>query len=340
MPAAMDEWRTTTTSGGSKESVGGDASIGGGNGGGGDVAGGAAPAAAAEAAIPGITHSKRQRRPSVRLGEIGDQKRDSKTDLLGHTGRWMSPSFVPRKSTAAANGGKLPRTRPLANVTRTGEQSKKEGSDEGGGGVSGTKTPPVAENSVATEEDQAATPSSTGRGSYGVYGDNKKASSKPGKRKRASSIRSSTIAKTLGVVSLNRKAKELEQVLAEPDGHGKADGGRTDMEEDSGAARAAENFEERMENGDTEVLGDDDGNGENSSGRQEGDEPESPGVRDNQVCGNGAAEPVQGMLYLNSGKEHDREQCTTSRLTDERKNFLKIREASMSGRRGEASGDG
>ncbi|KAL3699261.1 hypothetical protein R1sor_017283 [Riccia sorocarpa] len=312
MPVAMEEWRTTTTSGGSKdESVGGDASTGGGGGGvggGGDGAGesskGAGGASAAEPAIPGVTHSKRQRRPSVRLGEIGEQKRDSKTELLGHSGRWMSASFVPRKSTAAANSAaKLPRTRPLANVTKGGDTAtRKEGSDEGGGGVTGTKTPPVADNSVATEEDQAGTPSSTGRGNYGAYGDNKKGP-KSGKRKRASNIRSTTIAKTLGVVSLNRKAKDLQKVLAEPDAHAKNEGTtRMDMEEDSGAARGAENFEEHAQNGDTEVLGDDDGNGEDSSGRQEGDEPESPGVRDNQMGAvNGASEPVQGMLYLTSG---------------------------------------
>ncbi|BFI42974.1 hypothetical protein MPTK2_8g13740 [Marchantia polymorpha subsp. ruderalis] len=366
----MEEWRSTSA-GSKDESGGGGASIGGG----GEAAGAAAAAAAAVAAAgggggggktgsaaevatppPATVISKRQRRPSVRLGEIGDQKISAKAEVQANA-RWMSPNFVPRKSNSA-NGAKLPRTRPLANVTRgeiAGQAAKagKEGSDEGTGAVAGTQTPPVVENSAATEEEEEAeapgAPSSTGRGNYGATGANAVKKGKHGKRKRPSSIKSSTIAKTLGVVSLNRKAKELQKVLAVPDviHPGAADNADTDMEtppvemeEESGAARAPENFEDEggdhAQNGDTEVL-EDDGNGEDSSGRQEGDEPESPGVRDNQLASmNGAAGPVQEFVPA----KDDREQCT-SRLTDgdkERKNVFMIREASMNGRRGGVRG--
>lgn len=383
MPAAMEGWRSSGASSKEDQESGGTTGSGAGTGGKGSEL----------AAMPLVAAgSKRQRRPSVRLGEIGDLKvAASKSESLSSV-RWVSPNFFPKKSpSGVGRGGKLPRTRPLANVTHRGEIGQVLGSPKvGTNEVVVVPAASIAATQVTAEDDgdkeeedkeeedaEEAPPSTSGRlNNYATttasprYGSNRRG--KPAKRKRAASIRSSTIAKTIGVVALNRKAKELQKVgyignlapatavpaastadVSEqlPIEFAELSGTQADMEEDSGAGRGGpssnnnnnndeENSEEEehTQNGDTEVLEGDNGNGEDSSGRQEEDEPgTSPGVRDNQNMNTNGTKGAPHDFQLPNKGDH-RDQCT-SRLTDgekDRKNTLLVRDASMNGRRADS----
>ncbi|CAM6129574.1 unnamed protein product [Calypogeia fissa] len=359
MPAAMEGWRSSGASSKEEQESGGTTGSGAGTMGKGSEL----------AAIPLVAAgSKRQRRPSVRLGEIGDLKvAASKSDALS-SARWISPNFIPKKSpSGTSRGGKLPRTRPLANVTHRGEigqvlRSPKVGTND----VVVVRAAPIPATEVTARDDaekeeedaepeEEAPPSTSGRGNYGAttttanprYATTNRRG-RPGKRKRAASIRSSTIAKTIGVVALNRKAKELQKVgyvgnLARsaaapatstadvseqlPIEFAELSGTQADMEEDSGAGRGApgsndnndeeehseEEDEDHTQNGDTEVLEGDNGNGEDSSGRHEEDEPgTSLGVRDNNqnINTNGTKSAPHEFQVPNNKGDH-RDQCTS-----------------------------